>query len=121
MDGIDFSETFTRAKFEELNIDLFKKTLDPVKKVLEDAGLSKSDVHDVVLVGGSTRIPKVVQLLEDFFNGKKANKGVNPMKLSLMVLPFKVVFFLVKTKVLMVYFFSMLTLLLLVLKPLVEL
>jgi len=78
MDGIDFSETFTRAKFEELNIDLFKKTLDPVKKVLEDAGLSKSDVHDVVLVGGSTRIPKVVQLLEDFFNGKKANKGVNP-------------------------------------------
>jgi len=77
-DGIDFSETLTRAKFEELNMDLFKGTLKPVQKVLEDAGLQKSDVDDIVLVGGSTRIPKVVQLLEDFFNGKKANKGINP-------------------------------------------
>lgn len=78
IDGVDFSETLTRAKFEELNMDYFKKTLIPVQKVLEDADISKSDVDDIVLVGGSTRIPKVVQLLEDFFNGKKANKGVNP-------------------------------------------
>jgi heat shock protein 5 len=78
MDGIDFSETLTRAKFEELNMDLFKGTLKPVQKVLEDAGLQKTDLDDVVLVGGSTRIPKVVQLLEDFFNGKKPNKGINP-------------------------------------------
>jgi len=78
MDGIDFSETLTRAKFEELNIDLFKGTIKPVEQVLKDAGLQKSDLHDIVLVGGSTRIPKVVQLLEDYFNGKKANKGINP-------------------------------------------
>ena len=58
-DGIDFSETLTRARFEELNLDLFKKTLDPVKKVLADAGLKKTDVDEIVLVGGSTRIPKV--------------------------------------------------------------
>jgi len=64
-DGIDFSETLTRARFEELNIDLFKKTLDPVKKVLTDASLKKTDVHEIVLVGGSTRIPKVQQLLQD--------------------------------------------------------
>jgi len=78
MDGIDFSETLTRAKFEELNIDMFKNTLKPVQKVLEDAGLGKADLDDIVLVGGSTRIPKVVQLLEEFFNGRKANKGINP-------------------------------------------
>jgi len=78
IDGIDFSETLTRAKFEELNMDLFKGTLKPVQKVLEDAELKKSEIDDLVLVGGSTRIPKVVQLLEDFFNGKKANKGINP-------------------------------------------
>jgi heat shock protein 5 len=77
-EGIDFSETLTRAKFEELNMDLFKGTLTPVKKVMEDAGLEKKDLDDIVLVGGSTRIPKVVQLLEDFFNGRKANKGINP-------------------------------------------
>ncbi|KAK9674614.1 ATPase with role in protein import into the ER [Basidiobolus ranarum] len=76
--GEDFSETLTRAKFEELNNDLFKKTIKPVEQVLKDAGLSKSDIHDVVLVGGSTRIPKVVKLLEDFFDGKKASKGINP-------------------------------------------
>jgi molecular chaperone DnaK (HSP70) len=64
-DGIDFSETLTRARFEELNIDLFKKTLDPVKKVLTDASLKKTDVQEIVLVGGSTRIPKVQQLLQD--------------------------------------------------------
>jgi len=77
-DGIDFSETLTRARFEELNIDLFKKTLDPVKKVLTDASLKKTDVNEIVLVGGSTRIPKVQQLLQDFFNGKELNRGVNP-------------------------------------------
>ncbi|KAF9164394.1 ATPase with role in protein import into the ER [Actinomortierella ambigua] len=76
--GNDFSETLTRAKFEELNIDLFKKTIKPVDQVLKDAGLEKKDVHDIVLVGGSTRIPKVVQLIEEFFNGKKASKGINP-------------------------------------------
>jgi heat shock protein 5 len=77
-DGIDFSETLTRARFEELNLDLFKKTLEPVKKVLADAGLKKSEVDEIVLVGGSTRIPKVQQLLQDFFNGKELNRGVNP-------------------------------------------
>ncbi|KAI8588480.1 putative Hsp70 chaperone BiP/Kar2 [Geranomyces variabilis] len=77
-DGQDLSETLTRAKFEELNMDLFKKTMKPVEKVMKDAGLSKSDVHEIVLVGGSSRIPKVVELLESFFNGKKASKGINP-------------------------------------------
>ncbi|KAK9161534.1 hypothetical protein Syun_007875 [Stephania yunnanensis] len=77
-DGIDFSEPLTRARFEELNIDLFKKTIVPVKKALEDAGLKKTDIHEIVLVGGSTRIPKVQQLLMDLFDGKEPNKGVNP-------------------------------------------
>jgi heat shock protein 5 len=76
-EGKDFSETLTRAKFEELNNDLFKKTLKPVEQVLKDAKLKKSDIDDIVLVGGSTRIPKVQQMLEEFF-GKKAVKGVNP-------------------------------------------
>tara|TARA_B110001452_G_scaffold263452_1_gene264903 strand:- start:746 stop:2701 length:1956 start_codon:yes stop_codon:yes gene_type:complete len=77
-DGIDFSETLTRARFEELNQDLFKKTLGPVAKVLSDAGLKKAEVDEIVLVGGSTRIPKVRQLITDFFNGKKVNTGINP-------------------------------------------
>lgn len=77
-EGEDFSETITRAKFEELNNDLFKKTLKPVEQVLKDANLKKEDIDDIVLVGGSTRIPKVQKLLEDFFNGKKASKGINP-------------------------------------------
>ncbi|KAK2796906.1 ATPase with role in protein import into the ER [Onygenales sp. PD_10] len=77
-DGNDFSETLTRAKFEELNMDLFKKTLRPVEQVLKDAKVKKSEVHDIVLVGGSTRIPKVQALLEEFFGGKKASKGINP-------------------------------------------
>lgn len=76
--GADFSETLTRAKFEELNIDLFKKTLKPVEQVLKDAKVKKSEVDDIVLVGGSTRIPKVVDLLEEYFGGKKASKGINP-------------------------------------------
>ncbi|PSN75605.1 78 kDa glucose-regulated protein-like protein [Corynespora cassiicola Philippines] len=75
--GEDFSETLTRAKFEELNNDLFKKTLKPVEQVLKDAKLKKSDIDDIVLVGGSTRIPKVQAMLEEFF-GKKARKDVNP-------------------------------------------
>ncbi|KAE8159678.1 heat shock protein 70 family [Aspergillus tamarii] len=76
--GEDFSETLTRAKFEELNMDLFKKTLKPVEQVLKDAKVKKSEVDDIVLVGGSTRIPKVQALLEEFFGGKKASKGINP-------------------------------------------
>jgi len=78
INGEDFSETLTRAKFEELNMDLFKKTLKPVQQVLDDSGLKKSDVHEVLLVGGSTRIPKVQELLKDFFNGKEPNRGINP-------------------------------------------
>jgi heat shock protein 5 len=77
-DGIDFSETLTRARFEELNLDLFKKTLGPVGKVMSDAGLKKTEVDEVVLVGGSTRIPKVQLLLKDYFNGKEPNRGINP-------------------------------------------
>ena len=78
MNGVDFSETLTRARFEELNLDLFKKTLSPVQKVLADAGLQKKEVDELVLVGGSTRIPKVRLLLQDFFNGKTPNTGINP-------------------------------------------
>jgi len=77
-DGVDFSETLTRARFEELNADLFKNTLGPVKQVMEDSGLKKNQVDEVVLVGGSTRIPKVQQLMKDFFNGKEPNRGINP-------------------------------------------
>jgi heat shock protein 5 len=77
-DGKDFSETLTRAKFEELNMDLFKKTLKPVEQVLKDAKVKKSEIDDIVLVGGSTRIPKVQALLEEYFGGKKASKGINP-------------------------------------------
>jgi heat shock protein 5 len=77
-DGIDFSETLTRARFEELNIDLFKKTLGPVSKVMSDAGMKKTEIDEIVLVGGSTRIPRVQTLLKDYFNGKEPNKGINP-------------------------------------------
>ncbi|KAL6844333.1 hypothetical protein ACP4OV_026006 [Aristida adscensionis] len=77
-DGVDLSEPLTRARFEELNNDLFRKTMAPVKKAMADAGLGKGDVDEIVLVGGSTRIPKVRQLLKDFFNGKEPNTGVNP-------------------------------------------
>merc|ERR1712086_452008 len=78
MDGVDVSETLTRARFEELNMDLFKKTLVPVGKVLEDGDLKKAEVDELVLVGGSTRIPKVQQLLKDYFNGKEPSRGINP-------------------------------------------
>ncbi|VDM44994.1 unnamed protein product [Toxocara canis] len=77
-DGEDFSETLTRAKFEELNMDLFRATMKPVQKVLEDSDLKKEDVHEIVLVGGSTRIPKVQQLIKEFFNGKEPSRGINP-------------------------------------------
>jgi L1 cell adhesion molecule like protein len=77
-EGIDFYTSITRARFEELNIDLFRGCLEPVEKVLRDAKLAKSQIHEVVLVGGSTRIPKVQQLLSEFFNGKELNKSINP-------------------------------------------
>ena len=76
--GFDFKDTLSRAKFEELNIDLFKKTMAPVEKVMEDSGFKKSEIAEVVLVGGSTRIPKVQTLIKDYFNGKEPNKGINP-------------------------------------------
>eukprot|EP00253_Pinus_taeda_P005193 PITA_05193 len=77
-DGIDFSSTITRAMFEELNIDLFRKCMELVEKCLRDAKMDKTSIHDVVLVGGSTRIPKVQSLLQDFFNGKELCKNINP-------------------------------------------
>jgi heat shock protein 5 len=78
VEGLDFKETLTRAKLEELNMDLFKKTMEPVEKCLTDGGMKKPEIHEVVLVGGSTRIPKIQQLIKDFFNGKEPNKGINP-------------------------------------------
>ncbi|NXU68215.1 BIP protein, partial [Horornis vulcanius] len=77
-EGEDFSETLTRAKFEELNMDLFRSTMKPVQKVLEDSDLKKSDIDEIVLVGGSTRIPKIQQLVKEFFNGKEPSRGINP-------------------------------------------
>ncbi|EDW81473.1 uncharacterized protein Dwil_GK11009 [Drosophila willistoni] len=77
-EGTDFYTSITRARFEELNADLFRSTMDPVEKALRDAKLDKSAIHDIVLVGGSTRIPKVQRLLQDLFNGKELNKSINP-------------------------------------------
>merc|ERR1719267_318713 len=90
-DGVDISsdkravqklrrevERVKRARSEELNLDLFKKTLGPVSKVMEDGDLAKSDIDEIVLVGGSTRIPKVQALLKDYFGGKEPNRGINP-------------------------------------------
>jgi len=76
--GHDLQETLTRAKFEELNSDLFQKTLIPVKNVLKRAGLDKSEVNHIVLVGGSTRIPRIQELLSEFFDGKELSKNINP-------------------------------------------
>ena len=76
--GIDFYTSITRARFEDLCIDLFRSTLDPVTRALKDAQMSKNDIHEVVLVGGSTRNPKIRKLLEDFFNGKQLNCSINP-------------------------------------------
>ena len=77
-DNEDFSETLTRARFEELNMDLFRNTLKPLQKVLDDSGMKKTEIDEVVLCGGSTRIPKVQQLVKEFFNGKEPNRGINP-------------------------------------------
>jgi len=78
IDGIDFDEVITRARFEELCSDLFKNTLKPVEQVLKDAEMKKTEIDEIVLVGGSTRIPKIQQLIKDFFNGKEPNRGINP-------------------------------------------
>ena len=78
MDGEDLNVTITRSKFEDLCMDLFKKCLPPLENVLKDAKMSKSEVNDVVLVGGSTRIPKICQMVQEFFNGKEPNKSINP-------------------------------------------
>lgn len=77
-EGVDFYATITRARFEELNMDLFRRSMEPVEKCMRDAKMDKSQIDDVVLVGGSTRIPKVQQLLQDFFNGKELCKSINP-------------------------------------------
>ncbi|XP_061828993.1 heat shock cognate 71 kDa protein-like [Nerophis lumbriciformis] len=77
-EGIDFYTSITRARFEELNGDLFRGTLEPVEKALRDAKLDKGDINELVLVGGSTRIPRIQKLLQDFFNGKELNKSINP-------------------------------------------
>jgi len=77
-DGIDFMSTITRARFEEMCVNVFRRTMEPVEKVLRDAKLSKGDVDEVILVGGTTRIPKIQKLLSDFFNGKELCKSLNP-------------------------------------------
>merc|ERR1712063_71898 len=77
-DGIDFNSTITRARFEDLCMDYFKKCMEPCEKVLRDAKISKNNVHEIVLVGGSTRIPKIQSLLSEFFNGKELCKSINP-------------------------------------------
>uniref|UniRef100_A0A8C7XU78 chymotrypsin n=1 Tax=Oryzias sinensis TaxID=183150 RepID=A0A8C7XU78_9TELE len=77
-EGTDFYTSITRARFEELNADLFRGTIEPVEKALRDAKMDKSQIHDVVLVGGSTRIPKIQKLLQDLFNGRDLNKSINP-------------------------------------------
>jgi L1 cell adhesion molecule like protein len=77
-DGIDFSMQLSRAKLEDLCMDIFRACMEPVEKVLRDAKVSKGEVHEIVLVGGSTRIPKIQQLLSSYFNGKELNKSINP-------------------------------------------
>merc|ERR1712000_731972 len=77
-EGTDFNSVITRARFEDMNMDYFRKCMEPVEKVLRDSKLSKSQVHEIVLVGGSTRIPKVQEMLSEFFNGKELNKSINP-------------------------------------------
>ena len=76
-EGIDFQTSLTRAKLEELCSDLFRKTMSPVEQVMKDSGMSKGQIHEVILVGGSTRIPAIQQAVEKFF-GKAPSKGVNP-------------------------------------------
>jgi heat shock protein 1/8 len=77
-EGIDFFTSISKARFESLCMNLFQQCINPVTRVLQDAGISKSNVHEIVLVGGSTRIPKIQELLSQFFNGKELNKGINP-------------------------------------------
>jgi len=77
-DGEDFTFNMSRAKFEELCIDLFRKCMPPVENVLKDSDMSKGQIHEIVLVGGSTRIPKIQQMISDFFNGKQLNRTINP-------------------------------------------
>jgi len=77
-EGEDFTFTITRAKFEELCIDLFRKCMPPVENVMKDSEMSKGAIHEIVLVGGSTRIPKIQSMLSDFFNGKQLNRSINP-------------------------------------------
>ena len=77
-EGIDYNTIISRAKFEDLCSDLFRKTIDPVEKVILDSKISKSGIHEIVLVGGSTRIPKIQELLSDYFNGKELCKNINP-------------------------------------------
>jgi heat shock protein 1/8 len=78
VEGEDFLNTITRAKFEELCMNYFKECIPPVEKVLKDSGLSKNQINEIVLVGGSTRIPKIIQMITDFFNGKEPNRSINP-------------------------------------------
>jgi heat shock protein 1/8 len=77
-EGLDFYTSITRARFEELCMDLFRSTLEPVEKVLRDSKIDKSNVHDIVLVGGSTRIPRIIKLVSDFFNGKVPDTSIDP-------------------------------------------
>ena len=77
-EGIDYSCSLSRARFEELCMDYFRNSMGPVEKCLKDSGIDKKSVHDVVLVGGSTRIPKVQSMIQEFFNGKEPNKSINP-------------------------------------------
>merc|ERR1739842_25770 len=77
-EGVDFYTSITRARFEEMCSDLFRGTLEPVEKAMRDAKMDKSSINDIVLVGGSTRIPKIQKLLQDFFNGKELNRSINP-------------------------------------------
>jgi heat shock protein 1/8 len=77
-DGIDFSCSLSRARFEELNMDYFRNSMGPVEKCLKDSGIDKRNIHEVVMVGGSTRIPKVQAMIQEFFNGKQPNNSINP-------------------------------------------
>merc|ERR1712031_94058 len=77
-EGIDYSCSLSRARFEELNMDYFRNSMGPVEKCIRDSGIDKRGVHEVVLVGGSTRIPKVQSMIQEFFNGKEPCKSINP-------------------------------------------
>jgi len=77
-EGEDYTQTISRAKFEELCLPLFRKCMPPVEQVLKDADIGKGQIHDIVLVGGSTRVPKIQSMLSDFFNGKNLNRSINP-------------------------------------------